>query len=58
MTEQYAKTKEAYLNYLDAYKKLNKGTLKGATPFAIFYLYKTYIIRYMDPQKINSNTYK
>ena len=57
-TKEYLKIRDAYISYLAFYKQLNKGSLRGATSFDIFYIYKTYIIRYMEPHRITAHSYK
>ena len=58
ITKDYNKIRETYLNYLASYKQLNKGSLKGATPYSVFYIYKTYVIRYMEPARLTASSYK
>lgn len=48
----YKRLKEKYAAYLKTYKKLNKGSLKGATPFGEFYMRETYDSIYNDPRII------
>lgn len=56
--KEYLKIKGAYARYLAFYKFLNKGSLHGSTPFDVFYIYKSYIIRYMEPHRITAHSYK
>lgn len=56
--KEYLKIRDAYLSYLASYKHLNKGSLQGATPYAVFYFYKTYIMKYMEPHRITAHAYK
>jgi hypothetical protein len=42
--------KEIHKRYLEAYKKVNNGSLEGATKFADFYIYATFTSRYSDPR--------
>lgn len=58
LTREYLKIRDAYTNYLKAYKKMNKGSTEGATTFDAFYLYKTYIVKYMEPHRITAHAYK
>ncbi len=48
----YKALKEKYFAYLKAYKKLNNGSLKGATSFSEFYISQTYVTVYSDPRII------
>jgi hypothetical protein len=57
-SKEYSKLKETYLRYLESYKNLNKGSVEGATPFSVFYIYKNYVVRYMDPHRVISNSLK
>lgn len=53
----YKRLKERYLAYLNAYKKLNNGSLKGATPFRDFYMRETYDSIYSDQRIIALMSY-
>jgi hypothetical protein len=57
-SKEYTKIKDSYLKYLKNYRNLNRGSIAGSTPFHIFYLYKTYVIRYMEPNRIMAHNYK
>lgn len=57
-TKEYDSVKESYLSYLKLYKIMNKGSLKGATRFDKYYIYKTYYVRYMEPHRLASHSYK
>lgn len=57
-TKDYMKIRDAYISYLRYYKLLNHGSLKGATTFNIFYMYKNYVMRYMEPHRITAHSYK
>jgi len=39
----YLKAKAEYGRYLETYKNLNKGSIKGATRFADFYIIKFFV---------------
>jgi hypothetical protein len=54
--DEYKKIKEVYLKYIESYKALNKNSTKGATSFADFYIYRTYISKYSDPRKFFIHT--
>ena len=49
-SQSYAKLKRKYEEYLETYKKMNRGSTKGATPFRTFYLYLSYTTVYNDPR--------
>ncbi len=55
---EYNKIKETYLNYIKAYKELNHGSTVGATPFAKFYIYRTFTSKYTDPRKFMAHVYR
>jgi hypothetical protein len=55
---EYKKIKETYFKYVENYKKLNKGSAKGITTFAFFYIYRTYTNKYSDSKKLMSHVYK
>ena len=51
----FDKLLKKYTDYLELYKAINNGSLKGATPFEQFYWRMTYLSRYHD-RKTFSNT--
>ena len=48
---------ESYLNYVSLYKLVNNGSIKGVTPFDVFYWRFTYFVRYEDPERISAMGY-
>lgn len=46
-----------YRGYLDLYKALNNGSLKGATTFDQFYWRMTYYSRYQDRRTFGNSGY-
>lgn len=56
--KEYNKVREAYTNYLGAYRFLNNGSAEGASTFAQFYIYKTYTIKYLDINRLATGPYK
>ncbi len=56
--KEYMKVRDSYMCYIRNYKYLNKGSLLGATSFGVFYFYKTYSMKYMDPHRITAHSYK
>jgi|GEM_PF-3613755 len=50
VAKEMARLKEAHRRYLEMFLMLNNGSLNGATSFANFYLYRTFITKYADPR--------
>lgn len=48
--KEYKKLKNAYIRYINTYRMLNGGSDKGATPFQLFYTYRTFTTKYSDPR--------
>lgn len=46
-----------YTEYLKLYKDLNNGSIKGCTPFNVFYWRFTYYIKYEDPSRIGTDRF-
>jgi hypothetical protein len=51
--QHFNKILEAYLNYVALYKLFNSGSIKGVTPFNVFYWRMTYHIRYENSENIS-----
>lgn len=48
--ESYKVIRKKYIDYLRAYRSLNRGSLVGATTFQDFYVMQTYKSIYSDPR--------
>ena len=48
--KEMLRLKESHKRYLETYKKLNNGSLAGATSFADYYVYRTFTAKYGDPR--------
>ncbi len=49
----FNKILESYLNYVSLYKLLNNGSIKGVTPFPVFYWRFTYYVRYENGEGLS-----
>ncbi|MGE0171678.1 MAG: hypothetical protein AB7T49_02785 [Oligoflexales bacterium] len=49
--EHFDKLIKKYHAYLELYKQLNEGSVKGCTPFEVFYWRFTYLLKYEDTTK-------
>jgi hypothetical protein len=52
------KLREEHSRYLSTYRKLNGGSLKGATPFSSYYVYRTFLDKYSDLRSSNAMGYR
>lgn len=50
--ENFDKIVKKYKDYVALYKYFNNGSVKGITPFEVFYWRFTYLMRYEDPQRV------
>lgn len=57
-TGHYKKVKAAYADYLQTYKQISNGSLKGALDFFQFYYYITVVCRYSDPRSCRPMGYR
>jgi len=46
-----------YLDYVNLYRIINHGSIKGITPFSEFYWRITYFGRYSNPRNVENRGY-